>query len=233
MPANVSRARASRSPQAFGTELIFSRPDGGLGRRDPPGAASSSTQIPDKYFYPDQYSNPVEPARPLPGHRARDPGADGGRVTHFVTGIGTSGTVMGTGPPPEGVPPRHRGLRGRARRRAPRARGPQAHGQLDRAGNLPPRGARRRAADAHRRSVGRVRAARPRRMGCSSAIPRARRWRARWIAKRGRRGQARRDRHPAPRSRRSLLRGARCRTQTRREEKSDELERRVARPHPS
>ena len=52
---------------------------------------------PDRYFKPDQYSNP---ANPLAHYATTGPEIwqqTEGRVTHFLAGIGTSGTVMGTG----------------------------------------------------------------------------------------------------------------------------------------
>lgn len=52
---------------------------------------------PERYFYADQYRNP---ANPLAHYRTTGPEIweqTAGRVTHFVAGLGTSGTVMGTG----------------------------------------------------------------------------------------------------------------------------------------
>jgi S-sulfo-L-cysteine synthase (O-acetyl-L-serine-dependent) len=95
MPGNVSWAR-QKITKAFGTELIFSDPMEGSD-----GAIRLCRKIvadnPGKYFYPDQYSNLSNPL----GHY-NTTGREiweqtGGRVTHFVTGIGTTGTVMGTG----------------------------------------------------------------------------------------------------------------------------------------
>jgi len=95
MPGNVSWAR-QKITKAFGTELIFSDPMEGSD-----GAIRLCRQIvadnPGKYFYPDQYSNLSNPL----GHY-NTTGREiweqtGGRVTHFCTGIGTTGTVMGTG----------------------------------------------------------------------------------------------------------------------------------------
>jgi S-sulfo-L-cysteine synthase (O-acetyl-L-serine-dependent) len=95
MPGNVSWAR-QKITKAFGTELIFSDPMEGSD-----GAIRLCRQIvadnPGKYFYPDQYSNLSNPL----GHY-NTTGREiweqtEGRVTHFVTGIGTTGTVMGTG----------------------------------------------------------------------------------------------------------------------------------------
>jgi cysteine synthase B len=95
LPGNVSWARR-RISEAFGTKLVFSSPLEGSD-----GAIRLVREMvdadPDRYFYPNQYGNPANPR----GHY-QTTGREiweqtGGRVTHFVTGIGTSGTVMGTG----------------------------------------------------------------------------------------------------------------------------------------
>jgi cysteine synthase B len=52
---------------------------------------------PGKYFYPDQYSNLSNPLAHYNTTGREIWEQTEGRVTHFVTGIGTSGTVMGTG----------------------------------------------------------------------------------------------------------------------------------------
>jgi cysteine synthase B len=95
LPGNVSWARRKIS-EAFGTRLIFSSPMEGSD-----GAILLCRKLvdedPGRYFYPNQYGNESNP-----GGHYRTTGQEiieqtGGRVTHFVTGIGTSGTVMGTG----------------------------------------------------------------------------------------------------------------------------------------
>ena len=95
MPLNVSAAR-KRIAKAFGCEVIFSDP---MEQSD--GAIRMVRRLvaeqPGRYFYPDQYSNPANP-----GAHERGTGAEiwrqtQGRVTHLVCGIGTGGTVMGTG----------------------------------------------------------------------------------------------------------------------------------------
>jgi len=95
MPANVSWAR-QKITKAFGTELVFSDPMEGSD-----GAIRLCRKMveenPDKYFYPDQYSNASNPLAHYLGTGREIWEQTGGRVTHFVTGIGTSGTVMGTG----------------------------------------------------------------------------------------------------------------------------------------
>jgi cysteine synthase B len=93
MPSNVSKARKDIA-RAFGTEIIFSDPmegsDGAI-RRVRELVASE----PGRYFYPDQYSNPNNPLAHYHGTGAEILDALGDRITHFVAGIGTSGTIMG------------------------------------------------------------------------------------------------------------------------------------------
>jgi cysteine synthase B len=94
MPKNVTKARKDIT-QAFGTELIFSDPMEGSD-----GAIRLVKKIvdenPEKYFYPDQYSNPSNPLAHYHGTGAEILDALGDRITHFCTGLGTSGTAMGT-----------------------------------------------------------------------------------------------------------------------------------------
>ncbi|NUP09363.1 MAG: cysteine synthase family protein [Polyangiaceae bacterium] len=94
MPSNVSQARKDIA-RAFGTEIIFSDPMEGSD-----GAIHLVRKIvekdPEKYFYPDQYSNPDNPGAHYHGTGAEILDAVGDRITHFVAGIGTSGTIMGT-----------------------------------------------------------------------------------------------------------------------------------------
>lgn len=94
MPKNVTKARKDIT-QAYGTELIFSDPMEGSD-----GAIRLVRKIvaenPDKYFYPDQYSNPSNPLAHYLGTGQEILDALGDKITHFVAGLGTSGTVMGT-----------------------------------------------------------------------------------------------------------------------------------------
>src|SRR6202162_6715090 len=50
---------------------------------------------PEKYFYPDQYSNPANWQSHYYGTANEIWEQTAGRLTHFVTGLGTSGTFMG------------------------------------------------------------------------------------------------------------------------------------------
>lgn len=94
MPLNVTRARKDIT-RAFGTEIIFSDPlegtDGAIRR-----VRELVAEQPDRYFYPDQYSNPSNPAAHYHGTAREIIDAVGDRITHFVAGLGTSGTMMGT-----------------------------------------------------------------------------------------------------------------------------------------
>jgi cysteine synthase B len=95
MPANVSAAR-KQITQAYGTEIIFSSElegsDGAIRM-----VRELVAQNPDKYFYPDQYSNESNPRAHYLGTGKEIWEQTSGRVTHFVAGIGTTGTIMGTG----------------------------------------------------------------------------------------------------------------------------------------
>jgi cysteine synthase B len=94
MPGNVSWAR-QKITQAFGTKLVFSDPMEGSD-----GAIVLCRKIvaenPGRYFYPDQYSNLSNPLAHYLGTGREIWEQTDGRVTHFVTGIGTTGTIMGT-----------------------------------------------------------------------------------------------------------------------------------------
>ena len=94
MPPNVTKARKDIIA-AFGTELIFSDPmegsDGAIRH-----VRDLVAKDPDKYFYSDQYSNPSNPKAHYLGTGREILEQVGDRITHFVTGLGTSGMMMGT-----------------------------------------------------------------------------------------------------------------------------------------
>lgn len=95
MPDRVSLERR-RMAAAFGAEIVPTDPldgtDGAILE-----ARRRKQADPDRYAYLDQYSNPANPA----AHRATTGpevwAQTGGRVTHLVAGVGTSGTVLGAG----------------------------------------------------------------------------------------------------------------------------------------
>jgi cysteine synthase B len=90
MPSSASAER-KRILSAFGAELELTDPqDGSDGaiRRVRELVASSKERL----FYADQYNNPANPRA-----HERTTAPEIWRVTHFVAGLGTSGTLMGTG----------------------------------------------------------------------------------------------------------------------------------------
>ncbi|MHB8419289.1 MAG: PLP-dependent cysteine synthase family protein [Myxococcales bacterium] len=95
MPENVSQAR-KQITRAYGAELVFSDPLEGSD-----GAIRLARQLahekPARYVYLDQYGNESNPKAHYLGTGREIWEATAGRVTHFVAGIGTSGTLMGTG----------------------------------------------------------------------------------------------------------------------------------------
>lgn len=94
MPSNVSKARKDIA-RAFGTEIIFSDPMEGSD-----GAIRLVREIvakePETYYYPDQYSNQNNPLAHYHGTGREILDALGDRITHFVAGLGTTGTIVGT-----------------------------------------------------------------------------------------------------------------------------------------
>lgn len=94
MPENVSAAR-KQITSTFGAELVFSDPMEGSD-----GAIRHARRMveaePDRWFYPDQYSNPGNPRAHELGTAQEIWMQTRGRVTHFVCGLGTTGTAMGT-----------------------------------------------------------------------------------------------------------------------------------------
>jgi len=80
---------------AYGVEIVYTPGDEGTD-----GAIRKVREIyaaePDKYFYPDQYNNPANPLAHYNGTGPEIWAQTEGRVTHFVAGLGTSGTFVGT-----------------------------------------------------------------------------------------------------------------------------------------
>lgn len=94
MPSNVSPER-KRILKAYGAMVDWTDPDLGSD-----GAIRRARELagnePDRFYYVDQYSND---ANWLAHYRTTGPEIwqqTAGQVTHFVAGLGTSGTFMGT-----------------------------------------------------------------------------------------------------------------------------------------
>lgn len=93
LPKNASIER-KQSLIAYGAELIFTDPS-----ESTDGAQRYVKQLvesdPGKYFYPDQYNNPANWKAHYETTAMEIWRQTEGRITHFVTGLGTSGTFMG------------------------------------------------------------------------------------------------------------------------------------------
>ncbi len=95
LPRNASPER-KRILRAYGAELVLTDPalqtDGAI-----QSCRAEYRAHPDRYFYPDQYGNR---ANWQAHYRTTGPEIwrqTDGAITHFITGLGTSGTLMGTG----------------------------------------------------------------------------------------------------------------------------------------
>jgi cysteine synthase B len=92
LPAHANVKRALR---IYGAELVETDPREGA---DAPQrlARRLVAEEPEAYFYPNQYDNPANWRAHYEGTAPEIWGQTGGRVTHFLAGVGTSGTFTGT-----------------------------------------------------------------------------------------------------------------------------------------
>lgn len=94
MPGNVSEER-KQLVTAYGAEVAYSDPmegsDGAIQL-----CRELLTEHPERYFYPDQYSNPANPLAHYSGTAVEILGQTPSPITHFVAGLGTTGTFVGT-----------------------------------------------------------------------------------------------------------------------------------------
>ena len=95
MPSNVSPER-KKYLAAYGAHIEWTNPgegsDGAIRR-----ARAMAAEDPDRYFYADQYGERERTGRRITSaRRTRSGEQTEGQVTHFVAGLGTSGTFMGT-----------------------------------------------------------------------------------------------------------------------------------------
>jgi cysteine synthase B len=95
LPANVSPERLAIL-RAYGADLVLTEPELGAD-----GAIERVRQMvadePELYFYADQYGNTANWEAHYFATGPEIWQQTGGSVTHFVAGIGTSGTMMGVG----------------------------------------------------------------------------------------------------------------------------------------
>lgn len=95
MPSNVSAERI-KMIRAYGAQIELTDPLMGSD-----GAIRIAHELyasdPDRYFMPDQYNNPANSRAHYETTAPEIFRQTEGRITHFIAGLGTTGTMMGTG----------------------------------------------------------------------------------------------------------------------------------------
>jgi S-sulfo-L-cysteine synthase (O-acetyl-L-serine-dependent) len=93
VPGNVTPER-KKILKAFGADVVFTDPmqgsDGAILR-----VKEMYAEHPDRYFYPDQYNNEFNWRAHYDGTAPEIIEQTAGRITHFIAGLGTSGTFVG------------------------------------------------------------------------------------------------------------------------------------------
>jgi cysteine synthase B len=94
-PGNVTPERV-RTMRVYGAEVVVTSPlegsDGAIRE-----ARRLAAELPDRYFYADQYNNDANWRAHYETTAPEIWRATDGSVTHFVAGLGTGGTFVGTG----------------------------------------------------------------------------------------------------------------------------------------
>jgi cysteine synthase B len=94
LPAHASEERKT-TLAAYGADLVLTDPlemtDGAIRK-----ARALAAADPDRYFYADQYNNPANWQAHYETTAPEIWGQTGGRITHFIAGLGTGGTFVGT-----------------------------------------------------------------------------------------------------------------------------------------
>ena len=95
VPANTDEGLLA-TLRAYGAELVLTDPSQGMD-----GATRETQRIlaasPEDYFFPDQLNNDANWKAHYEGTANEIWAQTGGAVTHFVAGVGTGGTLVGTG----------------------------------------------------------------------------------------------------------------------------------------
>ena len=95
VPANASAERKALL-EAFGAEVVFTDPlegsDGAIR-----AARGLAARRPDDFWYADQYNHPANPRAHYLTTAEELWRQTEGRITHFVAGLGTTGTMVGAG----------------------------------------------------------------------------------------------------------------------------------------
>jgi len=95
VPKNASR-ELLRILRSYGAEVVLTNPQEGSD-----GAIRAARRLydeePERYFYADQYNNPANWQAHYKTTAIEIWNQTEGRLTHFIAGLGTSGTFVGTG----------------------------------------------------------------------------------------------------------------------------------------
>jgi len=95
LPRNASPER-KKILRAYGVDVVLTNPaeqsDGAIRM-----VQKLYAEDPDIYFYPNQYGNPANWAPTIRPTGPEILAQTDGRITHFVAGMGTTGTMMGSG----------------------------------------------------------------------------------------------------------------------------------------
>ncbi len=95
VPGNISMEK-QKTLKLLGAELTISNPLEGID-----GAIKKAREIyqenPEQYFYANQYDNPANIRAHYETTGPEIIAQTGGKITHFIAGVGTSGTLMGAG----------------------------------------------------------------------------------------------------------------------------------------
>ena len=95
LPQNVSPERIAIL-QAYGVDLVFTDPlEGSDGAIE--AVRELATQEQHRYYYADQYNNPANWQAHYNGTAVEIWKQTRGTITHFLTGLGTTGTLVGNG----------------------------------------------------------------------------------------------------------------------------------------
>jgi cysteine synthase B len=94
LPANASVER-KKVLYAYGAELIFTDALEGMDRAIDTAHALAK-HAPERWFYADQYSNPANVFAHYEGTGPEILAQTRARITHFIAGLGTTGTFVGT-----------------------------------------------------------------------------------------------------------------------------------------
>lgn len=95
LPRNAAPDRQRRL-RALGARVVLTDPSEGTDGAQRAARARSEAQ-PHRYFYADQYNNPANPGAHFSTTGPELWRQTEGRLTHLVAGVGTGGTISGTG----------------------------------------------------------------------------------------------------------------------------------------